>query len=221
MDPQTLQNILIAVSVWILLLVLAVVDGTRERKRRRETSTLTSIVSPEEVVYAELHRPANFESLCDEEKSLLQLKEAFALLDVGKDSTVSRDEFKKGISKLGLHQPTGPHPTPPPGGPPPPWDPTPHAPHGTPPLAGLHQPTGSAPGWKDDAFDRFDADGDGVINFQEMCFALGMEIFSARARGEEKSAKDCMQEVIANLQAVQTTAKKEAMKKAVMKKEVR
>jgi hypothetical protein len=54
-----------------------------------------------------------------------------------------------------------------------------------------------------------------------MCFALGMEIFSARARGEEKSAKDCMQEVIANLQAVQTTAKKEAMKKAVMKKEVR
>ena len=107
-----------------------------------------------------------------EEESLKEIAEAFQMLDVSGsglkgigDAKISRDEFKKGIAKLGLHQPEG-----------------------------------SAPGWKDDAFDRFDADGSGHVDYNEMCFMLGRQVLEAKAQGITKSAKECMQEVIGGLQ---------------------
>lgn len=187
-DPQVVQYICIGVGIWLVMLLVAIFDGmNHKRKKRPSTTTTTTVISPEEigVFYADLKRPSDVKALFEEEKSLIEVKEAFALLDVDEGVTISRDEFKRGIAKLELHRPEG-----------------------------------SAPGWKDDAFDRFDADGNGVIDFNEMCFALGMEIFGARARGEEKTAKDCLQEVIVNLQVVQTDAKKGAMATAKSKKEI-
>ena len=84
----------------------------------------------------------------------------------------------------------------------------------------LHAPEGTAPGWKDDAFDRFDVDKDGHVSYEELCFAIGMSVMSAKQRGEVMSAKECLSQVIFKLQETQTAAKLKAMKSEVEKKDV-
>ena len=161
-------------------------------------------VAPEEVTMVEdprLHMGlhvefkkgnSNIDKLYAEEQSLKEVAKAFEMLDVSGsglkgigDAKITRDEFKKGIARLGLHEPDG-----------------------------------AAPGWKDDAFDRFDVDRNGYIDYNEMCFAMGREVLSAKARGERKTAKQCMQDVIGGLQATQSAAKEAAMAAAVEQSDI-
>ena len=121
------------------------------------------------------------EKLYKEEQGLKEIAEAFNMLDVSGsglkgigDAKITLDEFKKGITRLQLHDPPG-----------------------------------SAPGWKDDAFDRFDVDNSGFVDYNELCFAIGREVMSAKANGVKKTAKDCLQDVIGGLQQTQTAAEAE------------
>ena len=123
------------------------------------------------------------EKLYKEEQGLKEIAEAFNMLDVSGsglkgigDAKITLDEFKKGITRLQLHDPPG-----------------------------------SAPGWKDDAFDRFDVDKSGFVDYNELCFALGREVMNAKANGIKKTAKECLQDVIGGLQQTQTAAKVAAM----------
>ena len=60
----------------------------------------------------------------------------------------------------------------------------------------LEHPKGAVDGWKDAAFDRFDVRNDGEIRFDEFCFAIGMTVMAAKARGEQKTAMECFQSVL-------------------------
>jgi len=71
----------------------------------------------------------------------------------------------------------------------------------------LHKPKGAADGWKDDAFDRFDVSNTGHIDYNEFCFAIATLVMSAKARKEAKSALQCFQEAIGELEATQSAAK--------------
>ena len=78
----------------------------------------------------------------------------------------------------------------------------------------LHKPKGAAEGWKDDAFDRFDVTRSGSIDYDEFCFAIATLAFSAKARGETKTAMECFQEALGTLEETQSAAKEKVEKKA-------
>ena len=63
----------------------------------------------------------------------------------------------------------------------------------------FEHPVGAVDGWKDAAFDRFDVSKDGEIRFDEFCFAIGMTVMAAKARGEQKTAMECFQSVLVHV----------------------
>ena len=76
------------------------------------------------------------------------------------------------------------------------------------PKMELHRPEGAADGWKDDAFDKFDVDNQGSIDYTEFNFVLAQTLFSYHANGrEDMTALECLKEVLGATQAAQTQAK--------------
>ncbi len=71
----------------------------------------------------------------------------------------------------------------------------------------LHRPEGAAEGWKDDAFDKFDVDGKGEIDYAEFCFAIGQTALAAHAQGRNLTALEIWKEVLSETQVAQTEAK--------------
>ena len=71
----------------------------------------------------------------------------------------------------------------------------------------LHRPEGAAEGWKDDAFDKFDVDGKGEIDYNEFCFAIGQTALAAHSQGRNLTALEIWKEVLSETQVAQTEAK--------------
>jgi len=69
----------------------------------------------------------------------------------------------------------------------------------------LHAPEGTRPGWIKRAFDLFDVDGNGKIDFEELCFALGTTVMGAQAAGTFTSAKNCLHKVLFSPQEIPVT----------------
>jgi len=105
---------------------------------------------------------------------MVKIAEAFDMLDTNDDKKIQRDEFKKAIARLQIHDPKG-----------------------------------SAEGWKDDVFNKFDVDGKGEVDYTEFCFAVAQTAYASAATGREVSAIDLLKEVISATQQAQTEAKNE------------
>ena len=71
----------------------------------------------------------------------------------------------------------------------------------------LHTPKGAAEGWKDDAFDKFDVDGKGSIDFTEFTFALAQTVMAYKKVDPSVEVIDCIKEVLTKTQEAQTEAK--------------
>jgi len=107
------------------------------------------------------------------EVALVEIARLFDFLDPNDDLMITRDEFKKMITRLDLHRPEG-----------------------------------AAEGWKDDAFDKFDVDGQGFISPREFNFAMAQTLFAYREAGKtDMSALECFKHVLGVTQQAQSTAK--------------